>query len=110
MFIIEIDNIVKDQYIKIVKIRMMIKMTAIMMMIVIMMIMVMIICKLYLRQQDNLKVEQMYGFHLCEVKDQSEIHCFRYTNLNYMTKNFQFYTKLIILFYILEYVQELLTV
>ena len=45
MFIIDIDCIVKDQYIKIVKITMMINMTAIMM-IVIMMIMVMIICKL----------------------------------------------------------------
>jgi len=46
MFIIDIDNIVKDQYVKIVKIRMIIKMTAIIMMIVIVMIMVMIICKL----------------------------------------------------------------
>jgi len=46
MFIIDIDNIVKDQYIKIVKIRMIIKMTAIMIVIVTVMIMVMIICKL----------------------------------------------------------------
>jgi hypothetical protein len=45
MFIIDIDNIVKDQYLKIVKIRMMIKMTAIMIMVVIMVIMVMILCK-----------------------------------------------------------------
>jgi len=46
MLIIDIDYIVKDQYVKIVKIRMIVKVTAIMMMIVIMMIMVMIICKL----------------------------------------------------------------
>ena len=46
MLIIDIDYIVKDQYVKIAKIRMMIKMTAIIMMIVIMIIMVMIICKL----------------------------------------------------------------
>ena len=46
MLIIDIDYIVKEQYVKIVKIRMTKKMTAIMMMTVIMMIMVMIIRKL----------------------------------------------------------------
>ena len=26
----------------------------------------------------------MYGFHLCEVKDQSKIHCFKYISLTYL--------------------------